>query len=267
MSVVAGLSERLRAGSGPLFTAWVGMPESLVADALAREAFDCVTIDMQHGAVGFQAMVGMVGAVVGAGKPALVRIPVGEFSTASRALDAGASAIIAPMINSVEDARLFAAATKFPPLGGRSWGPYRATVFAGLSHPDYLRGANGFSLAIAMIETREAMAALDAILDVPGIDGVLIGPGDLSIALSGGLSLDPMGAAVDEALTQILARTRAAGKVPCVFGHSAERAAELAAKGFGLVAVMNDAMILRAGAKAALEIARGGTVASGRGGY
>ena len=85
------------------------------------------------------------------------------------------------MINSVEDARLFVSFTKFPPLGERSWGPARALALTGLSPQDYFKQANDFSLIVAMIETREAIAAVDDILAVPGIDGVFVGPSDLSI--------------------------------------------------------------------------------------
>ena len=91
------------------------------------------------------------------------------------------------MINTPADARAFAAAAKYPPIGERSWGPHRATTLAGL--PDqsvYLREANDHVVTLAMIETRTALDNLDAIVDTPGIDGLFLGPSDLSIALSGG---------------------------------------------------------------------------------
>jgi 4-hydroxy-2-oxoheptanedioate aldolase len=108
-----------------------------------------------------------------------------------------------------------------------------------------------------MIETREALAAIDAILAVRGIDGVFIGPADLSIALSNGAVLDPMGAQVDAVLEHVLARAASAGKHATIYAHSPERAAELAKRGFGLVALGSDSVFLRAGAQAALKVARG----------
>jgi 4-hydroxy-2-oxoheptanedioate aldolase len=253
---VTTLADRLQAGSTTL-TAWCGMPDPAVAGLLAREDFDAVTLDMQHGAIDLAATMRAIPLVAGAGKPAIVRIPVGEFATASRLLDAGASAVIAPMINTVEDARRFGAFMKYPPIGERSWGPHAAVVLSGLGPADYFARANGFSLGFAMVETREALGILDEILAEPGIDGVFIGPADLSIALSGGGGVDPMGAEVDRALDHILQRTRAAGKLPAVFAHTGGRAAVLARMGFSLIAVETDTLLLRAGARAALAAARG----------
>jgi 4-hydroxy-2-oxoheptanedioate aldolase len=177
---------------------------------LAREAFDGVTFDLQHGGHDVATAAQAIPLVAAAGKPALARIPVGEFQSASKLLDAGASAIIAPMIDTAEDARRFTSFVKFPPAGARSWGPHGALALSGLAPADYLAQANGFSLAFAMIETRAALDAVDAILATPGLDGIFLGPSDLSVTLSGGASLDPTGQAVDAALAHALARGRAA---------------------------------------------------------
>jgi 4-hydroxy-2-oxoheptanedioate aldolase len=255
MSIVAQLSERLRAGS-PVLAAWCGIPEPAVASLLAREAFDAVTLDMQHGAIDFAGTLRAVPLVAGAGKPVLARIPVGEFAAASRLLDAGASAVIAPMINTVEDARRFGSFMKYPPLGERSWGPHGALALSGLQPHDYFARANSFSISFAMVETREALTLVDGILGVPGVDGIFIGPADLSIALSGGSSLNPTAAEVDQALAHALSRARAAGKLIGVYAHSGERAAEFARSGFNLIALASDTALLRAGAQAALKLAR-----------
>ena len=267
MSSVAALAERLKEGR-PLFSAWCGLPDASIGAALAREAFDTVVFDMQHGAIDFAAAVGGIPLVAAVGKPAIARIPVGDFGTASRLLDMGASAIIAPMINTVEDARRFAAFTKFPPLGERSWGPHGGLALTGLSPAHYFSGANAFSLTFAMIETREALDAIDAILGVEGIDAVFIGPSDLSIGLSRGASLNPASAEVDAALDHALKRARAASKRIGVFAPNGERAAEFASKGFDLIAIGTDLGLLRAGAQAALQAARAGAGSSAaEGGY
>ena len=158
------LAERLRADE-TLFTAWSAIPDPLVAEFLARTAFDAVTLDMQHGCHSTESVMRGVAAVTLAGKPAIVRIPVGRFEMASRALDFGATAVIAPMVNSLADARAFAGSMKYPPLGERSWGPTRVLALKGI--PDsqaYLASANRETLAIAMIETQAALAALDDII-------------------------------------------------------------------------------------------------------
>ena len=176
-AVIGKLSDAL-AAEAPAFCAWVGMNEPAVAEALAREAFDAVVLDMQHGALDFAGASRAILAVALAGKPAIVRVPVGEFPLASRLLDAGAAGIIAPMINSRDDARRLVAFTKFLPLGERSWGPRAVLTLSGLDGPEYLGAANAMTQAIAMIETRAALAALDDILAVDGVDGVFIGPAD-----------------------------------------------------------------------------------------
>jgi 4-hydroxy-2-oxoheptanedioate aldolase len=113
------------------------------------------------------------------------------------------------------------------------------------------------TLAIAMVETREAIAALDDILATPGIDGVFVGPSDLSITLSNGASYDPTGAEVDAAFKHVLSRAKAAGKFCGAFAVSAARANELAKLGFQLITVSSDFVIIREAARSALATARG----------
>ncbi|MGL5735327.1 MAG: HpcH/HpaI aldolase family protein [Beijerinckiaceae bacterium] len=241
----------------PLFIGWCGIGDPTVAGLVARSGYDAVLLDQQHGAFTFDSSSAGITEVIGAGKPALVRIPVGDFAMASRMLDMGASGIVAPMINTVADAKLFASFTKLPPDGDRSWGPARALNLSGLSPADYLKQCNGFSLTIAMIETREAMGNLEAILDVPGIDGILVGPSDLSIALSRGALVDAFGSEVTEASKDIARRTRAKNKIACAFSMSGPRAKELAEWGYQIVSIETDQIMLRNGATAALKAARG----------
>ena len=255
MSSIAALGQRLKE-KAPVITAWCGIPEPWIAGVLAREAYDAVTLDMQHGSYDLAAVVRAIPLIAAAGKPAMARIPVGEFQTASKLLDAGASGIVAPMINTVEDARRFAAFMKFPPVGERSWGPLAAMTLSGLSPADYLGRANGFSIAFAMIETREALANIDDILAVPGLDGIFMGPSDLSITLSRGETLDVMGAEVEKALDHALARAKAAGKIAGAYAPTGERAAEFAKRGFTFMALGSDTVALRNGAQAALKAAR-----------
>jgi 4-hydroxy-2-oxoheptanedioate aldolase len=253
--VVATLAARVRDGEC-VFAAWVGLNEPMVAEQLAREGYDTAVMEMQHGAVDVAGALRGVAAVAGAGKPAIVRIPIGDYPTASRVIDVGASAVIAPMINSASQAREFASFMKFPPIGQRSWGPRAVLPLTGYDPEAYLRHANDFTLAIAMVETREAMGSLDAILATPGIDGVFVGPSDLSIALSEGSTVDPQSASVDAALTQIVARAKAHGKFAAAFCHSGERANELARRGFALCSVASDQLLLRLAARQELAKAR-----------
>ena len=252
----AALSQRLGGRSG-LLTGWVSIPDPLVAGIIAREGVDCVTLDMQHGTVDVACAVQGIAQVLLAGRPALVRVPVGDFATASRMLDCGASGIIAPMVNTVEDARAFARYTKFPPVGERSWGPAIALGLSGLGMQEYLQNANKLTSAIAMIETREALAALDDILAVDGIDGVFVGPSDLSIALSNGAHVDPGHKDVSDALDHVLARCHAVGKAACVFAINGEKAGDLRRRGYDLIALANDGLQLRLGVQTMIKQAKG----------
>ena len=253
---LAHLSRRLRAGE-TIFMSWCGVNDAAIAETTAREDFDAALIDMQHGSVDFTTTVQAIALVGLAGKPAIARIPVGDFATASRLLDAGAAAIVAPMINSEADAKRFSGFTKFPPVGERSWGPHRAFSLASLDGEAYFRQAYDLQLAIAMIETREALDALDSILDVPGIDGVFVGPSDLSIALTKGAVVDAAHPEVDKALDHIAARCKAKGKVAGAFCMTGKRAREVAAKGFRLCSISTDGMMMRLGARLELKAARG----------
>ena len=149
---VIGVLARGLAERRDVLSAWVGVNDPAIAEALAREAFDAVTLDLQHGGIDFVDVSQAILAVALAGKPTLARVPVGDFALASRLVDAGAAAVIAPMIDDATTARRFAEHVKFPPLGRRSFGPRAALALTGFVGPAYLLGANAVTLAIAMIE-------------------------------------------------------------------------------------------------------------------
>ena len=251
------LVRRLRAGE-TVFSGWCSLPYPIVAETIGREGFVAVTLEAQHGLWDVSALLTGVAAVRQSGAAPLVRVPVGDNALVSRALDFGAEGIIAPMINTAADARAFAAAAKYPPIGERSWGPHRATALAGLADQSvYLREANEHVITLAMIETRTALANLGAIVDTPGIDGLFLGPSDLSIALSDGKTLDPLSADVERELDRIVTAAQRAGKIPGAFCHTAERAVALQKRGMRFLAVMSDLAMLRAGTAAALKVIKG----------
>jgi 4-hydroxy-2-oxoheptanedioate aldolase len=251
---MAALGECLKRGT-PVITAWCGIPEPWIAGLMAREAYDVVTLDMQHGSYEVANVIRAIPLILGAGKPAMARVPVGEFQTASKLLDAGASGIIAPMINTAEDARRFASFMKFPPVGERSWGPLASMILSGVQPAEYLKNANACCLSFAMIETREALANIDDILAAPGLDAIFMGPSDLSITLSRGSALNLTGAEVEKALDHALARAKAAGKIAGAYAPTGERAAEFVKRGFDFIALGSDTVSLRTGAQSALKTA------------
>ncbi|HEV7415696.1 MAG TPA: aldolase/citrate lyase family protein [Tianweitania sediminis] len=252
------LNLRDRLQTETLITAWSGIPDLLTVELLAAQPYDAVTLDMQHGGHDEASVLRSLPMVLGRNRHALVRIPVGRFDMASRALDFGAEAVIAPMINSVADAQVFAAAMKYPPLGERSWGATFAMSRRGYAGDalSWLRNGNQDTLAIAMIETRPALEALDGILAVPGIDGVLVGPSDFSIAWSNGTLVDPaledaMGAFVD-----IAARAKAANKLAATYVVDPALCGRFESMGYSLIACGTEHALVRTGAKVMLDAAR-----------
>ena len=256
-SVLNMLSDRL-AGGGQVLCAWVTMNEPAVAEALAREAFDAVVLDMQHGAVDFDGATRSILRVALAGKPTIARVPIGGFALASQLMDSGACGILAPMIDSGEDARRLVESVKFPPLGQRSWGPRAALPLSGLDAPTYLRAANAMTQAIAMIETRAALDSLDDILSVEGLDGVYVGPSDLSIALANGASVEPRGDAVMSEARRVVERAKAHGKYAAMFCFDGADARDMMALGFQLCTISSDQTLLRGVARSELAAARAG---------
>jgi 4-hydroxy-2-oxoheptanedioate aldolase len=247
------LANRLKSGD-TILSGWIATPEPLIAEGAARQAFDCVSLDMQHGLHDPVSVMRSIAGIALVGKPAGVRVPVGDFAMASRALDMGAEIVIAPMINSAADAQAFVAATKYPPLGQRSWGPAR--VMALLDVPDpatQLATANGSTLAIAMVETKQALAVVDDILAIDGIDGIFVGPSDLSVTLSDGKEIAPTADWLDEPVGRIAERAKAAGKVACAFAHNAARARHFIDLGYRFIVLGPDQIYLALGVKALLD--------------
>ncbi len=250
------LGQRLRAGE-TLFTAWSGMPDSLTVETVARTGFDVVTLDMQHGAHHEDSVARGILPILHAEKHAVVRVPVGRFDMASRALDFGAEAVIAPMINSVDDARRFAAAMKYPPVAARSWGPSFALPRRG--NPDtqaWLKNANADTVSFAMIETRQALDALDDILDVPGIDAIFVGPGDFSIAWSNGDRIDTMLEDMMPAIERIGRRAADAGKLTGIFAVDPSISGRYVDMGYRFIALGGEAAYMALGAKNLIDRAR-----------
>src|SRR3984893_5022603 len=251
------LARQLRAGD-TVFSGWCGLASPLVAEVIGREGFPAVTIDMQHGLWDITATVSAIASIRQGGAAPVVRVPLGDFATASRALDFGAEGIISPMINTPADARAFVAATKYPPIGERSWGPHRATMLAELADQKvYLAEGNALTFTLAMIETRAALDNVIAIAATPGIDALFLGPADLSIALSQGATVDPLSGDVDRELERSPQPADKAGTIVGAYCHAAERAVALAKRGVRFLAVGSDLGFLRAGTAAAPEDAQG----------
>lgn len=237
-----------------LISSWVTLGSPLAVEICAVAGFDLVTIDMQHGVGGNAELHACLTAARAAGVPSLVRTAQAGMAHLSRPLDAGASGIVCPMVNSPADARAVVECAKYPPLGSRSFGPYRAAY---LGPGDYFSSANASTICGAQIETAEAMTHLDAILAVEGLDLVLVGPFDLSISLGNGRQPDTRRPDVIAALGRILEACRRHGVIAGIYCGSPDYANDRIAEGWELIALSSDAELLETGARAALgQIAR-----------
>ena len=233
---------------------WLAIPSGFSAEVMAHQGWDSLTIDMQHGVIDYQAMVGMLQAISATPTVPVVRVPWLEPGIVMKALDAGAYGVICPMVNTREDAQRLVAYTNYAPRGARSFGPIRALLYGGADYPQH---ANETIVRIAMIETRQALDNLDAILSVEGLDAVYIGPSDLSLSLGCRPVFDDVDPPVAQAIDHILERARAHGVVAGVHNGVPEVARARADRGFRFVTLSSDARLMAAGAQQMLGAMRG----------
>ena len=237
------------------FGGWCTIPSSFSAEIVASLGFDYVCIDMQHGLADFSDLVPMLQAVAGHATP-IVRVPVGDYATAQRALDAGAEGLIFPLVNSRADAEAAAASCRYPPLGARSYGPVRSRLHLGadVSH------ANAEVACIVMVETAAALDHLDEILGCPGVDGVYVGPNDLALALD--VPSDVSDPTLDGAIERILSACRTRGLPAGIHTGSGAAARAYVERGFSFATVTSDAAVLTAAYRGELITARGARAAT-----
>ena len=240
---------RLRAiwkSGGAAVNGWLAIPNSFASETMAHQGWDTLTVDMQHGVVDYQAMVGMLTAISTTATVPVVRVPWLEPGILMKTLDAGAYAVICPMVNTREDAQKLVAWTSYAPRGTRSFGPVRALLYGG---PDYPQHANDTIVRFAMIETAQAVENLDEILSVEGLDAVYIGPSDLSISLGCKPSMDELEPKAQQAMEHILARAKAHGVVAGIHNTAPPAALARIAMGFQFVTISSDARLIAAGAQ------------------
>lgn len=246
------LAARLTAGE-TVICGWSALGSPLVAETMARAGYDAVCVDQQHGFYDYDAAREAIAAVDAAGAASVARVPVDAPDLIGRMLDIGAEMVIAPMINTADDAAALADVANFPPVGSRSWGPFRLQQLWGWEKPDVLARANDVQLVFAMIETGEAMANIDAIAATDGIDGLFVGPNDLSISLSDGAVVDPVTDAVAAALPKIVMAARDNGKVAGIFANSVALARDYAALGYRFIACGTDSGHIATGSASVLN--------------
>ncbi|GHC60154.1 HpcH/HpaI aldolase family protein [Neogemmobacter tilapiae] len=242
------------AAGGTAVNGWCAIPSPVTAEIMGRQGFDLMSVDLQHGLIDYPMALTMLQVLQGLPAPVMARVPWNEPGIIMKCLDAGFSGIICPMINTPDDARRLVAASRYAPLGGRSFGPTRANLVFG---PGYAKAANSTVLVLAMIETREALQNLESILAVEGIDGAYVGPSDLGLSLGYEPTLDPTAPEVLDAIRDIATRTRAMGRIAGVHTGSPAMIKAMLAQGYHFASLLTDARMFANAVASQLALLRG----------
>lgn len=240
---------------GAVVNGWLAIPSSFSAEVMAHQGWDTLTVDLQHGVTDYASAVAMFTAISTTPTVPIARVPWLDPGIIMKTLDAGAYGIICPMVNCREDAEKLVHACRYPPEGGRSFGPIRAMLYGGA---DYPVKSNETVVTLAMVETRQALDRLDEILSVKGLDAVYIGPADLSLSLGCTPTFDDVDKPVAEAISMVLAKANEHGVMPCIHNGTPEAALKRIERGFRLVTIGSDARLMTAGAQQVMSKMRSG---------
>jgi 4-hydroxy-2-oxoheptanedioate aldolase len=220
------------------FNAFLNIPSPWTAELMAHAGWETLTIDMQHGLADFNITLSMLQAMAATDVVPLIRLPWNEPSVIMKVLDAGAMGLICPMISTAEDVERFVAACRYPPRGIRSFGPIRARLYA--EGEDYARFADENILTFAMIETAAAVDNLADIAAVPELDGLFIGPWDLSVSLGLKKVADFDNPELLRILEAVLKKCEDNGLTPGIYTVREQDAKRMVDMGFRLVTCGDD---------------------------
>ena len=239
----------------PIINGWLQIPSTFSAEVMAHQGWDSCTIDMQHGVVDYQNALGMLQSLSTTDVTPLARVNWNEPGQIMKILDAGCYGIICPMVSNRAEAENFVKACLYPPKGYRSFGPVRGLLYGG---SDYAKNSDNEILKLAMIETKEALEKLGEILDTPNLDGIYIGPADLSLAVGEEPGFDrPESTIAYKEILRILEAANKRNLLAGIHNGTAEYAQKMISKGFNLVTVGSDQRFMSSGAKATVEKIKG----------
>lgn len=243
--------QRAWAAGRPATMGWIMFDAGLSVEVMARVGFDALCVDLQHGAVNAATLLPVLQAINQTDTAAVVRVPANDAAQIMRALDLGADALIVPMIDTARDAAAAVAAARYPPAGVRSYGPARPFMPARQGRSPAELDAQ--AMVMAMIETREGLANLEAICATPGLAAIYVGPADLSLALGLPPRSDNPEPAHLAACDRIVEAAHRHGLKACMHCASASFAAAAVARGFDLAMLTSDMGAMTAGVKRQLE--------------
>ncbi len=226
---------------------WMSFAEPICAEVMGTAGFDWLLIDGEHSANDIRSIRDQLVALSASDAHPVVRVPIGETWIIKQVLDCGAQTILVPIVESVEQARDLVRAVKYPPFGTRGVGAAaaRATGFGQIT--DYVATADEQTCLLVQVENRAGMAALDEILEVEGVDGVFIGPADLSTDM--GLKGNSAAPEVQEVIADAVKRIAAAGKAPGLLGTTETATQGYFDMGAQFLAVGMDVLLLARGAR------------------
>ena len=235
----------------PVINGWCSIPSTVSVEAMAHQGWDSLTIDMQHGLVDYSNALPMLQTMSATDVTPLARVNWNEPGQIMKILDAGCYGIICPMISNANEAEKFVNACLYPPEGYRSFGPIRGLIYGG---SDYAEQANDELLKFAMIETKESLEKLDEIMSTPGLDGIYIGPADLSLAIGEQPGFDRSeNSKAYSAILRILEHAKKNNIFAGIHNGSAEYAKKMIDKGFNFVTIGSDLRALSSGSKNVLD--------------
>ena len=236
---------------GAVINGWLQIPSSFSAEVMAKQGWDSLTIDLQHGVIDYLSAMQMYQAISTTDVVPMARVNWNEPGQIMKILDAGCYGIICPMISNREQAEKFVKACMYPPEGYRSFGPIRGLLYGGSDYGDH---ANNEILKLAMIETKEALDNLDKIMSTPNLDGIYIGPADLSCAIGEKPRFDnPEGSATYAEIENILKYAKKNNIVAGIHNVSPEYAEKMIKIGFQFVTVGSDQRFMAAAANDAVN--------------
>jgi 2-keto-3-deoxy-L-rhamnonate aldolase RhmA len=240
----ARFQERL-ARREPLLGTLLTLPSPEIAEVMAAAGFDWLFIDMEHGLLDFADVQRMIQAAGGA-CPCIVRVSNNEAILVAKALDTGAAGIIVPHVNTADEAAAAVRAARYPPAGSRSIGVARAQGYGGRL-ADAIAGDNNRTLVVAQVEHIDAVAGIEAIVRVPGVDAIFIGPFDMSASLG---KPGDIGAPDVQAAISAVREACAAQQVPCgIFVVDGAAARQAFGSGQSLVCAATDTLLMASAAR------------------
>jgi 2-keto-3-deoxy-L-rhamnonate aldolase RhmA len=242
---------KLREGK-PTIGGWVALSDPYCVEVMASAGYDWLVVDTEHCPIGPESLRNILIAMGHSPTAAIVRLMSNHPDYFKTALDLGAAGVMVPGIETVEDARRAVAASRYPPAGTRGCGPVRASSYF-KQYDRYMESANEDVLVILQIETAEALSRLDAILAVPGVDGVFVGPSDLELSLTAREGDKPD---IESVIEDVFRAARAARMPYGTLAESPAACARLISEGAQLMTIGGDLGFVIEGAAAALRNTR-----------